>query len=383
MHSTSKIEISREAYRNNLDFLKGLFKSDVKISSVVKGNAYGHGLAEFVPMAESCGINHFAVHSADEAAEVLLAKKKDETEIMIMGFIENEDLKWAIQNNISFFVFEFDRLFKASEIAESLGKKARVHIEIETGMNRTGFNEPEMDMMVNILKSNHNTLRFEGLCTHFAGAESIANHLRVEKQKDRFIEVASWLEEKGLVPELKHTCCSAACIRMPKMHYDMVRIGILQFGFWPSREIFIEYLKGKKIKEDPLKRLITWKSKVMNVKEVEMGEFIGYGTTFLAQKDMRIAIVPIGYSHGFSRMLSNQGRVLINGYRIPVIGIVNMNNMAVDITDVPNVSKGSGVTLIGKDGEIEVSVSSFSELSDQLNYELLTRLPSKIPRIVN
>ena len=382
MHSTSYIELEKEALANNLDFLQDLFDSRVQISSVVKGNAYGHGVIEYVPMAESLGVNHFSVHSADEARSVLDAKKKTDTEVMIMGYIDNEDLKWAIENKISFFVFEFDRLIKAAEVAAALNKKALIHVELETGMNRTGFARSDLDILISLLKTNANHLDFVGLCTHFAGAESIANHLRVQHQKDQYNEMAEIFRKNGLEPKMKHTCCSAASIRLPDMHFDMVRIGILQYGFWPSREVFIEYLKGKNLKQDPLRRVISWKSWVMNTKSVEMGEFIGYGTTYLAQRDMTIAIIPIGYSHGFSRSLSNQGRVLINGYRVPVVGMVNMNNMAVDATEIPNVSKGDTVTLIGKEDEVEISVSSFGELSDQLNYELLTRLPSRIPRRV-
>ncbi|WP_436517901.1 alanine racemase [Ekhidna sp. To15] len=379
MHSTSYIELDKEALGNNIDFLKSLFH-DIKISSVVKGNAYGHGIAEYIPIAESQGLDHFSVHSADEAKEVMKALTNTSSQIMIMGFIDNDDLKWAIENQVSFFVFEFDRLIKAAEIANSLNKTAQIHIELETGMNRTGFAYNELDTLVSLLKANTKQLNFLGLCTHFAGAESIANHVRVQKQKEQYTRMQAYLKENGLEPEMKHTCCSAASIRLPEMRFDMVRIGILQYGFWPSREVFIEHLKGKKLKEDPLKRIISWRSTVMNIKQVEIGEFIGYGTTYLAQRDTTIAIVPIGYSHGFSRSLSNQGRVLINGYRVPVVGIVNMNNMAVDVTEVPQVRKGDEVILIGKEKEVEISVSSFGELSDQLNYELLTRLPAKIPR---
>ncbi len=362
--------------------MRRLFSPGVRLSSVVKGNAYGHGIAEFVPLAEALGVDHFSVHSADEAAEVLDARTNPATQIMIMGYVMNEDLTWAIENDISFFVFEMDRLEQATISAKKLGKKARVHIELETGMNRTGFAQYEMDALGLFLKNNTDHVLFEGLCTHFAGAESIANYLRVQEQKEAFSRMAAELAAAGLTPQLKHTCCSAAAIRLPDMHFDLVRIGILQYGFWPSRETFIEYLKGRKVMDDPLRRIITWKSRVMSTKQVEMGEYIGYGTTYLAQRDMQIAIIPIGYSHGFSRSLSNQGRVLINGYRVPVVGMVNMNNTAIDVTEVPHVIKGDEVTLIGTDGTVDISVSSFSELSDQLNYELLTRLPAKIPRKV-
>ncbi len=380
MNSTSHIVLEKEALANNYKFLKSLFKKNVRISSVVKGNAYGHGIEVLVPLAESLGIDHFSVHSADEAQQVVNVKTNPKTEVMIMGYISNEDLEWAIESGVSFFVFEFDRLLKTAEVAMKLGKKARIHIELETGMHRTGFGKTDIDTLASLLITNAERFDIEGFCTHFAGAESIANHVRVQNQKAQFKSLSKALEAKGILPKYKHTCCSAASIRLPDMQFDMVRIGILQYGFWPSREIFIEYLKDKKIKSDPLRRVISWKSSIMNTKQVEMGEYVGYGTTYLAQRDMKIAIIPIGYSHGFSRSLSNQGRVLVNGYRVPVVGIVNMNNMAVDVTELPQVEKGDEVTLIGRDQEVEISVSSFSELSDQLNYELLTRIPSRIPR---
>lgn len=382
MNSTSYIELKREAYAKNIQFLRSIIGSDVRISSVVKGNAYGHGIADFVPLAESAGIDHFSVHSADEAKDVLSATTQKTTEIMIMGYIDNEDIPWAIEHDISFFVFEFDRVRSAIEASKKTKKNPKIHLEIETGMNRTGFNEEELSRLIPLLQENKAHLDIEGVCTHYAGAESISNYYRVEAQKTRFKELAQMLRTSGINPKLEHTCCSAASIRVPDMHGDMVRIGILQYGFWPSKEIFIEYLKGKATKQEPLYRLISWKSTVMSVKHVEMGEFVGYGSTYLAQRDTKIATVPIGYSHGFSRSLSNTGRVLINGVRVPVIGMVNMNNMAVDVSEIENIKKGDEVILIGRSGELEVSVASFSELSDQLNYELLTRLPARIPRII-
>lgn len=156
----------------------------------------------------------------------------------------------------------------------------------------------------------------------------------------------------------------------------------MQYGFWPSDETLINYLNKKEDKTDPLKRVISWKTRVMDTKEVNTGEFIGYGTTYLAHKKLKIATIPVGYAHGFSRSLSNTGRVLIHGKRVGVVGIVNMNLMTVDVTDIPETKKGDEVVLIGSQGDLSLSVASFSELSNQLNYELLTRLPNRIPRVI-
>ena len=381
MNSTSKIYLDKSALENNFKFLRRIFGKNRIISSVVKGNAYGHGIREYVPLAENCGINHFSVFSSKEAAIVKNCCKSDST-ILIMGMISTDELEWAITNDIEFFVFEIERLLNALTVAKKLNRKVKVHIEVETGMNRTGFDLEDWQDVCDILSSNSEFIEFTGLCTHFAGAESIANYARVLKQKKNFQKAIKFFEKNELKAKLHHTACSAASIRYPNTRMDLVRIGILQYGFWPSKETFIEYIKNKKVKTDPLKRVISWKSKIMSVKDIKEGEFVGYGTTYLAHKDITIGIVPVGYAHGFSRSLSNTGRVLIKGKRVAVIGIVNMNLMVIDISDIDDVKIGEKVIMIGSQGDMEVTVASFSELSNQLNYELLTRLPHDIPRCI-
>ena len=381
MFSSSVIEISKSALKNNLEFLQDILGKDVIISSVIKGNAYGHGIESFVPIAEECGQSHFSVYSADEALRVKNISSNGPT-IMIMGMIDNPELEWAIENNVEFFVFEPDRFQAAIRAAGKIGRPAKIHIEVETGMNRTGFNLKQLKSVIQEIKNKPDLVSFKGLCTHYAGAESIANYLRVVEQIKTFNRIYKWITEQQIKPALCHTACSAAAMRYPKTRMNMVRIGIMQYGFWPSDETLIHYLSKKEIKVDPLERVISWKSKVMSTKEVNTGEFIGYGTTYLAHKKMKIAAIPVGYAHGFSRSLSNQGRVLIRGKRVGVVGIVSMNLITVDVTDVPETQKGDEVVLIGKQGDLAISVASFSELSNQLNYELLTRLPNKIPRII-
>ncbi len=380
--SPSTIFLSKSALQINLAFIKSQLGEDVTISSVVKGNAYGHGIKQFVKIAEECGIRHFSVFSADEAYEVLHIRKHN-SEIMIMGVLENDDLEWAISNDIQFFVFEPDRMVNAINAAKRLGKKARIHIEVETGLNRTGFNQEGLKAAIKFLKENRDHFVLEGACTHYAGAESVANHVRVQKQIKWFNKFYKLLVTNDLTPRIRHTACSAAAMTYPKTRMDMVRIGILQYGYWPSRETFIDYLGKTKNpdKSDPLKRVISWRSAVMSIKSVALGEFIGYGTSFLAQQDMRIATVPVGYAQGYSRSLSNIGRALVNNVRVGVIGVVNMNMMILDVTEA-EAKKGDEVILIGGDNGLEISVASFGELSSQLNYELLTRLPDRIPRII-
>lgn len=380
----TEIALDKSAIKNNWKFLHAYFPKNVKISAVVKGNAYGHGIETYVPYAEACGVQHFSVFDAEEAYKVYNVATKSTT-IMIMGAMEDTDISWAVAHGVEFYVFELSRLYKAIEEAKQQGKKAIIHIEVETGMYRTGFEEKDIPTVINVLESNSEHITFRGVCMHFAGAEHISNYVRLKKQKAAFRKVLKQFKAAGVEPEMIHACCSAASIRLPEMQYDMVRIGIMQYGFWPSQELKVEYLTKKEVEEgdaviSPLQRVINWTSSVMSTKKVPKGSYIGYGYSFLAKRNMEIATIPVGYSHGFSRGLSNSGIVLLKGQLLPIVGIVNMNCIVVDTTDVPDVKKGDKVILIGEENNKEISVASFGEMINELNYELLTRLPNEISR---
>lgn len=379
MHTNSHIELNQKALQNNIDFLRKMFGKKVILSSVVKGNAYGHGIPEFVRIAYQCGVTHFSVFDADEA-RAIRKELQHKVDVLIMGFVSDEDIVWAIENEVSFYVFDKIRLQKTIKVAKKLDRKARIHIEVETGMNRTGFEKAELIWVSKILKENTDVLNFEGLCTHYAGAESVSNFYRIEKQIARFAEVEHFFKTENLKPKIRHTACSAASIMFPETRMDMVRIGIMQYGLWSNNEVFVHYLNSKKVKKDPLQRIIAWKSEVMSIKRVNPGAYIGYGNSFMASEKMKIAVIPVGYAHGYSRSLSNHGRVLINGKRCMVIGTINMNMLTVNVTDLEEIKKGDEAVLIGNQDDVSISVASFSEFSNTLNYELLTRLDKGIPR---
>ncbi len=379
MHNNSVIQLSKKAIQANLSFLQTTFGKNVIISSVIKGNAYGHGIKEFVSVAYECGISHFSAFDAEEA-KIVFETLQSKATIMIMGFIADSDLEWAISNGIEFFVFEKTRLQKAIKVAKKLRSVAKIHIEIETGMNRTGFDKTELNWVLSTIKKEAQFIDFAGLCTHYAGAESFSNFFRVNKQIDLYNQIYNQFVAENVIPKIKHTACSAASMMFPETRMDLVRIGIMQYGLWPSPEVLIHFLNSKKKQIDPLKRVISWESEVMSTKKVNSGDFIGYGTSYMAAKKMTIAIIPIGYSHGYSRSLSNHGRVLINGKICTVIGTVNMNMISVDVTDAGAVLKGNLVTLIGTQDNTSITIASFSDFSNQLNYELLTRIAKPIPR---
>lgn len=381
MKPPSYIELDRQALKHNITFLRNMIGKHVKLSSVVKGNAYGHGMELFASLALENGVDHFSVFSADEAYK-LHKLTKDNVTIMILGMIDDDQIEWAVQNKIEFYVFDLHRLYKSIEVAKKLNIPAKIHVELETGMNRTGIAEKSVSELISTLQENIVHLEIKGYCTHFAGAESIANYYRIKKQLAKFKRLTAKFKRHDLNAERIHAACSAVAMRYPKARFDLARIGILQYGYFPSREVMIDYMIKAKSEEYPLKRVISWKSTIMDIKHVKAGEFIGYGTSYLSNDDRVIALIPIGYSNGFSRILSNQGRVLIRGHRVGVVGMVNMNLISVDVSALEQVERGDEVVIIGSQGDLEISVSSFSEITVQVNYEVLTRLPMDIPRII-
>ncbi len=379
---SSRIELSQSAYRNNINFIRKKIGPDAIISAVVKANAYGHGIRTFVPMAEKCGVNHFSVASSFEAEEVL-SVCSSESRIMIMGIIYEEDIPWAVENGIEFFVYNYDRLPIALAAAKAVGKPAKVHIEVETGANRTGLQKDEFPDTLNFLKKHKDHVVFEGLCTHFGGAESLSNQFKIDAQKKRFKEFLKESKVKKIEPNIRHIACSAAALAMTDTVYDLVRVGVAQYGFWPSNDIYYAHLQETGRKSDAgLKRIFTWKTDIMDIRNVDQGEFIGYGTAFQATHPMKIAVLPLGYSNGYPRALSNRGQVLIKGKRAPIVGLINMNLFMVDITHIEGVMLGDEVVLIGRQQNNVINVSSFTDSTQLLNNEMLSRLPAAIPRTV-
>jgi alanine racemase len=381
MFETSYIELDSHIYSQNLRFLQKSVANKSLFCSVIKGNAYGHGDREIIQIAQRHGVRRFAVFNAHEALRVHQSLLPD-SKLMIMGDIDFPQLAWAIENNIEFYIHHPLLLDETIKTAKKLRKKASVHLELETGMHRLGLEREEYDSVVEKLLNHREDIQLEGLCTHFAGAESINNYVRVKKQHKLFENALKYFKAFELGNYKVHAACSAAAVRLKKTQYDMVRIGILQYGFWPSQETFIDYVSNKKDQTNPLQGMISWKSRVMSIKKVPMGSYVGYGSSYLTESPKKMAVIPVGYGNGFSRLLSNQGRVLIHGKRVSVAGTVNMNAITVDVTNIPELKIGDEVVIIGSQEGKTITVSSFGDYSNQLNYELLTRLPMDIPRII-
>lgn len=379
---SSRILLSQSALSNNVSFIRKKVGPDPIISSVVKANAYGHGIKQTVRMLEKAGIRHFSTASAFEAEEVMEVCSDDST-IMIMGILYDEDMEWAIENEIEFYVFDYNRMPLILETAKEVGKPAIVHIEVETGTNRTGMNKDDFGKALTFLKKHQDHMVFQGLCTHLGGAESLSNKFKMDYQQERYHNFLKQCKQRKFMPKLRHIACSASALAMPETRLDMVRVGVATYGFWPSPDIYYQHLQEVgKMNDTPFKRVITWKTDVMDVKHVKEGEFIGYGTAYQATRDMDIAVMPLGYSNGYPRALSNKGYVLIHGKKAPIVGLVNMNLFMVDVSHIPNVTIGDEVVLLGKQKNNTINVSSFTNFTQLLNNEMLSRLPTAIPRTI-
>jgi alanine racemase len=382
MNSFSGIELSKSALQQNIAFIKSLLPAHTVLAAVVKGNAYGHGLETFVPVAAACGINKFFVFNSQEAAR-MLPLCGDNGTVVITGVIEESEIEWAIRNKVECYVFDVKRLLAILRAAKKAAAQAIIHLEVETGLNRLGLTEQELPEVLALVRQNREWLVVEGLCTHLAGAESVSNDFRIRQQLEKYNQLYNLFCENKVVPRVRHCASSAAVLNYPESHMDLVRVGVMLYGFWPNKETLIfQVNKTRKYKAHFLRSVLTWKSYVLSIKKVSVGEFIGYGTSYQAAATMLVGAIPVGYGYGYSRSLSNVGKVLIGGVFADIIGYVSMNLLLVDVTHLPGVTTGAEAVLIGRQQDNAIEVASFSDSANGINYEMLTRLPGELTRVV-
>lgn len=341
---------------------------EVKTMSIVKTDAYGHGAIPIAKELEKFGVDYFGVASVDEG--VLLRKHGIEKPILILGYVFPEEYDRLIENNLMHAVFSYKNALALNEKAKWLNKTAEIHIKVDTGMGRIGF-LPCKESVGEIVKiSKLSNVKIDGIFTHFACAD-FKDKSSCNRQKKAFTDFLDELKAAGVNVGLRHMDNSASIIDDEDGFLDMVRIGIMGYGLFPSEEVNTDF---------PLTPVMQLKSSVSYVKNVRKGFTVSYGSTFVADSDMTIATVSIGYGDGYPRSLSGKGRVLINGQFAPIIGRVCMDQFMVDVTDL-QVKQGDTVTLIGKDGGNEISVEELAELSGRFNYELCCDINMRVPRV--
>lgn len=359
--------IDLNAIAKNLSEIKKIIKKETKVMAVVKADAYGHGAVRVAQEFDET-VDYFAVAVIDEAMQ--LRRNGVKKPILLLSYSNPLGYKKLIQNNVSATVYDENEAIALSKVARQLGKNVVIHIKIETGMNRIGFadNDESVEAIERITKLPFVTV--EGIFSHFACADD-CDKTSANKQTARFKAFLQKLEQKNIHIALKHMCNSGGIIDLDD-HYDMVRVGISMYGIYPSNEV-----KKDRIELKPAMKVV---SHVIYIKTVLQGERIGYGHTYEAKSDRKIATVWIGYADGFNRSLSNKGYVLINGQKASVVGNVCMDQMMVDVTNIKDVAVGDFATILGKDGDKIITAEEFGELSGSFSYEVVCTFMPRIKR---
>lgn len=364
----SFVRINLDAIRSNFDALKKHLGNETKTMAIVKANAYGHGAARVANELESRA-DYFAVAAMEEAME--LRDSGIKKPILILAYTSPCQFETLINKGITATIYNFENAKKLSETAEKLGKKAVVHIGVDTGMSRIGFADSEECAETVEKISKLPFIEIEGIFTHFACADS-EDKTSAFRQKERFDNFISLLESRNINIPLKHVSNTAAIIDLD-CHYDMVRMGIALYGLYPSDEVMTE-----KVSLTPAMEVI---SHVIHIKEVEAGIGISYGHTYVTKEKRKIATVCIGYADGFDRAFSNIGYVLINGKKAPITGRVCMDMVMVDVTDIDDVCVGDDAVIMGRSGNEEITAEELAAMCGTINYEVICTFMPRVTRI--
>ncbi len=367
----TRAEINLDNLKHNLKEIRRITSPDACICAVVKANGYGHGAIEIADTAISFGASYLAVAVIDEAVE--LRQKGIQAPILVLGYTPEKQFDKVIEYNITQTVYSLESAQLLAEQAKKNGKKAVVHIKLDTGMSRLGFRAEVASIPLIEKLFLIDGLCVEGIFSHFAKADEKDKEF-TEQQFKNFINVVSILEKDGYKIPIKHTANSAAIIDLPYTHLDMVRPGIILYGLYPSKEV-----DKTKIQ---LKPVMSLKTRISHVKILGPGMAISYGGKFITQRKSIIATLPVGYADGYSRSLSSRAQVLVNGYRAPLVGNICMDQCMVDVTDVPgNVEVGDDVVLFGEMGNQTITVDEIADKIGTINYEVVCGVSKRVPRV--
>lgn len=372
------VEINAQALSHNIKVLKSLLSPEATFCAVVKANAYGHDLETIVRLSLLEKIDCFGVDSLDEA--ILVRRRAPQATIIILGYTVPERFNEVVSGNFIQTVYLSETVEELAKVATQLQKQAKINIKIETGTNRQGIKIKKLDGLLREIRRRERSLQLEGLSSHFADAENVNDTTLSEQQLTNFSEAIQITHDLGFDPPLLHIACSAAAINDPRSHGTLARYGIALYGLWSSADLKKKNQVSQKAIE--LKPVLSWKTRIAQIKEVPSGSFVGYARNYRTDHPIRIAVLPVGYYDGYRRAFSNKGSVLINGQICKVLGTICMNMFMVDVSTVPNAKPGDTATLLGRDGMREISAEDLAEQTNTINYEIPTQINPLLPRIV-
>ena len=365
------IEIDSKAIRHNIKQFRKLIGANIMLMPVIKANAYGHGFLEVAKICQnSREVDRICVVNLDEAIH-LIDKKITTKPIVILSFFERDkkNIRRAIRNKVIFPLYDVGTALTLDEIGKEMGMKVRVHIKIDTGASRIGIQASDAyELIWKISKLKY--LEIEGAFSHFSSSEHDSKTTR--EQYKKFKTVIERLEKNNIYIPLQHISCSAAIMGHPYAMGSAVRLGLSMYGIYPNKS-------SKKVIS--LKPALSWYTKIIQLKNLPTGAKIGYGGTFTTKRRTRLAILPIGYWDGFDRRLSNRGCVIIGKRKCPVVGRICMNLSMIDVTNT-KAKELDDVILIGKSGDVKISIDDLSVSSGTINYEFIDRINPLITRII-
>ena len=375
MSSLVWVELDSKAPDYNLKELRRSADKDTLFCAVVKSNAYGHGTARMLKLLSSA--DWFAVNSLAEGQGLrALGVKKP---VLILGHVPIDRINEAVQADLQLTIYNQESIEALARL--NLYKKpARVHLKIDTGTGRQGVLLEEVNGFVTDLKRREGII-LEGVSTHFANIEDTLNHDYAVKQLVVFKDALKIIKGQGIVPQIIHTACTAAVILFPETHFTMIRSGIGLYGLWPSRETYLSTIMGHRRAPD-LRPVLTWKTKIIQIKTVPEGSNVGYGCTYKTTRETRLAVLPVGYADGYDRALGNMAYVLVKGKRAPVIGRICMNHTMIDVTDIPGVELENEAVLLGNSDHESITAETMAGWAGTINYEVVTRISPLLERRV-
>lgn len=371
IHTRTKAVISLDAVAHNFQAMRSNIKEDTRMLAVLKADGYGHGALPIARMVENYPyVWGIAVAVPEEA--IALREKGIQKPILILGHVFPEYYEELADQDVRFTVSSYEMARALSQAGEKEGKSVHIHLALDTGMSRIGFADvPESVKEIRKIASLPH-IRIEGMFTHFARADEY-DRSPAMVQLARYEKFVQMLEEAGVQIPMKHCSNSAGIIRVPEANLNMVRAGITIYGIYPSDEVEKEIVK--------LCPVMEWKAAVSYVKDLPAGAAVSYGGTYIAESTRRVATIPVGYADGYPRSLSNKGWVLIHGKKAPILGRVCMDQFMVDVTEIPDVKVMDEVTLLGKDGEEEITAQEMGDLSGRFSYELVCDVGKRVPRV--
>ncbi|HVS21282.1 MAG TPA: alanine racemase [Pyrinomonadaceae bacterium] len=370
-HRPTWAEIDLDALAQNFRVIRDHVGRDVKVMAAVKANAYGHGAVECARRLEDEGVDWFGVALPEEGIELRQARVTKPI-LCLGGFWKGQETA-CLRENLTPVVYRVDMIDSLNRAAEDAGVVAHVHVKVDTGMGRLGVRYEAVAEFCDALAGFRN-VRLDGVMTHLAAADDQNRESFTRQQLDRFKRAVNVFRERGFTPSCVHAANSAATFAFPESWGNMVRPGGTLYGF--CRDVL-----PPQVERPPLRPVMSVRSRIMLLKPVGKGEELGYDCTFETTRESLIATIPIGYDDGYTRALSNRGRVIVRGKFAPVVGRVSMDLTLIDVTDVRDVSLDDQVTLLGRDGELSITAEDVAELAGMISYEIACGISGRVPRI--